>query len=104
MKVISGVKAIARMRQLRADEQSHFQLHHLTLDLTRNKTDGMHSVMRARLRPALPDDLFKRDSDLYLPYIDLDTGEPRMCFKRLIRLVGFPPDFELLKVDWFLNS
>jgi hypothetical protein len=103
MKVISGAEAIARMRQLGGDESSHFELHHLTLDLNRDKSDGMHSVMRARLRPSLPEDLFKTDSDLYLPYTDLDTNEPRMCFKRLIRLVAFPPDFELLKVDWFLN-
>jgi hypothetical protein len=104
MKVISGAEAIARMRQLRHDEHSYFEMHHLTYDINREKTDGMHAVLHARLRPSLPDDLFKTDSDLYLPYTDLDTGEPRMCFKRLIRLVAFPPDFELMKVDWFINS
>jgi hypothetical protein len=31
----------------------------------------------------------------------MDTGAPKMCFKRLMRYIGFPPAYELLKIDWF---
>jgi hypothetical protein len=61
----------------------------------------MRVVERARIRPALPDDDFIKPSDMYLPYIDLDKDEPRLCFRKLIQYVAFPPEFKLLKVNHF---
>jgi hypothetical protein len=101
MEKISGFEALARMREIRHDDKKHFILYHLTYNIDKDKTDGLRIVKRACLRPALPDDALKTESDLYLTYTDLDSNEPRMCFKKLIRFVAFPPDFTLLKVDWF---
>ena len=104
MKTIAGPEAIARMREMRHDEDSFFELHHLTWDRKNDTTNGMRLVVRCRLRVALPKEKFYPHQDLYLPYIDWDLAkgeQNRMCFKRLIRYVAFPPDFELLKVEWF---
>jgi len=101
MESISGFDALARMREIRYDDTKYFMLYHLTYNTEKDKTDGLRIVKHARLRPALPDEVFNIPSDLYLTYTDLDNNEPRMCFKKLIRFVAFPPDFTLLKVDWF---
>jgi len=101
MNEISGTEAIARMRQLRHNETTHFEMHHLTYNHSTDETKGLRSVMRCRLRPALPKETFAAPADLYLPYVDLDLNEPRSCFKKLVRLVAFPPTYEPLKVNWF---
>lgn len=101
MKTISGPEAIARMRDLRHKSNTYFELQHITFNQNRSETDGIRLVQRCRLRPALPDEKFYPNADLYLPYIDLDINEPRMCFKKLIRFVAFPPNYKLLKVKWF---
>jgi hypothetical protein len=101
METISGHEAIARMRQLKHDDKTCFEMHHLTYNSATGITKGLRVVKKARLRPSLPEDKFLLDSDLYLPYTDLELHEPRMCFKILIRYVAFPPDFKLKKVNFF---
>jgi hypothetical protein len=101
MKTISGAEAIARMRQIRHDPSAHFVLHHLTYNHAKDSTNGLRVVNKARIRPGLPTDVFQFNSELYLTYYDIEKDDARMCFKKLIRFVGFAPDYELLKVDWF---
>ena len=101
---ISGFEALKRMRALRHSDDFFFIMHHLTFNERRQQTDGIRIVSMCRIRPALPDDSVKPDPDLFLPYTDLNeskSNQNRMCRKRLIRYVAFPPDFQLLKVDWF---
>jgi hypothetical protein len=101
---INGFEALTRMRALRHSSDFFFTLHHLTWNERRGETDGIRVIRRCRLRPALPDDSMLPHPDLFLPYTDLDASKAnqnRMCRKRLVRYVAFPPDFELLKVDWF---
>lgn len=74
---------------------------HITWNQKKHETNGLRHVQNCRLRPALPDEKFYPHADLYLPYMDLDLKEPRMCFKKLIRTVAFPPDFIEMKVNWF---
>ena len=65
---ISGGEAINRARNLKLVQGSWFTL------------------LRCRVRPALREDTFKMDGDMYFTFEDLETGEPKMCFKRLIPL------------------
>lgn len=51
--------------------------------------------------PGTPRRTYPGGSGHYLTYVDASADEPRMCWKKLIRYVAFPPDYELLKVDWF---
>lgn len=103
MKTISGAEAIARMRQMRTDPGNYFILHHLTYNRKKDETHGLRVVNKCRLRTALPDDAFQFDPDLYLTYYDIEKDDARICFKKLIRFVAFPPEYELVKVDWFNN-
>ena len=104
-KSITGTSAIALMRRLSRDMNQSFVLHHQTFDEKTGISNGMRVVKQCKLRVSLPGDTFhKGTEDLYLPYIDLDAprnNQNRMCRKKLIRYVAFPPHFELLKVDWF---
>jgi hypothetical protein len=100
-KTISGTEAIHRMRMLKLVHGTYFSMIFYTCNL-KEKTGGeLRKVERCRLRAGLKEDEFKIDSDHYLPYEDLDTEKPRQCFKKLIRYVAFPPDYEMLKVKWY---
>ena len=66
----------------------------------------MRYVKNARLRAALPGEKFAVSADLYLPYIDLglpENHQNRVCRKKLIRYVAFPPTFDKQKVNWFTS-
>jgi hypothetical protein len=98
---ISGIEAIRRARNLKYIEGASFMLIHLTCNLKTKECGATVKHERCRVRPALKEDTFQLDGDMYFTYEDLETGEPRMCFKRLMRHIGFPPDYELLKIDWY---
>lgn len=101
MNTISGGEAIARMREIRNNEHLWFEMMHHTFDRSTKTTKGVRHVKRAKLRPSLPKEKLYPHADLYLPYIDLDIKKPRMCFKRLINIVAFPPHFEPMRVKWY---
>lgn len=51
-------------------------------------------------RTQLPEERFSIDSDNFFLFSDAD-GEPKMCYRILIRYMGFPQDgFKLHKIDW----
>ncbi|MCC8153675.1 MAG: hypothetical protein LIP01_05335 [Tannerellaceae bacterium] len=53
-----------------------------------------------KFRTQLPQDRFSIDSDNFFLFTD-DQGDPRMCYRILIRFMGFPNDnYKLHKVDW----
>ena len=91
------------MRELRHSTEFFFTMHHQTWNVARQQTDGMRVVRRCRLRPSLPEDRMQPHPDLFLPYTDMDqskANQNRMCRKRLVKYVAFPPEFELLEIDW----
>lgn len=54
-----------------------------------------------KLRAQLPRDQFTEDSENYFLFTD-GEGEPRTCFRMLLRFVGFPPaENELIKIKHF---
>ena len=98
---IFGSEAIRRARNLKYVPGATFSLIHLTCNLKTKECGKLSKTERCRVRLALKEDTFQLDGDLYFTYEDADTGEPKMCFKILMRFIGFPPDHELLKIDWF---
>lgn len=53
-----------------------------------------------KVRSQLPRDKFRIDSDNYFLFTD-ESGSPKMCYRILIRFLGFPQDnFNLRKVIW----
>ena len=48
----------------------------------------------------MPEERFSIDSDNLFLFTD-NNGEPKMCYRILIRYMGFPQDgFKLHKIDW----
>ncbi|NDV45807.1 hypothetical protein D0T49_01920 [Paludibacter sp. 221] len=103
-KTITGTEAIQRARNLKFIPGAYFTLMHLTCNEKTNDIGRMVKHDRCRVRPALRQDTFRLDGDLYFTYEDLDTNEAKMCFKRLMRYIAFPPDYEMLKIDWFHDT
>lgn len=99
---ISGTEAIRRMRMLKNVPGASFGMMFIPCQYKKRICTGeIRKVEHARLRASLPKEAFETDSDLYLPYMDLDADDARMCFKKLIRWVCFPPTNEWLQVKWF---
>jgi hypothetical protein len=98
---ISGPDALRRARNLKYIPGASFSLIHLTCNLKTKKYGETAKTERCRVRPALKEDTFHLDGDLYFTYEDVDTNEPKMCFKRLMLYIAFPPNYELLKINWF---
>lgn len=101
--VISGAEAIRRMRLISKMKDETFTLIHFTCNRKTGAGGELRKVEHCRLRPAMSEKVTKVDPDHYLTYVVSDTGEPRMCWKKLLRFVAFPPRYELLKVDWFID-
>jgi hypothetical protein len=93
---ISGTETIRRARNLKYVPGASFTLIHLTCNFKTKDFGQAVKCERCRVRPALREDTFQLDGDLYFTYEDLDTGEPKMCFKRLMRYIGFPPHIDRL--------
>ena len=102
-KTISGSEVLRRARNLKYVPDASFTLIHLTCNFKTKKCGETVKAERCRVRPALKEDTFQLDGDLYFTYENLDTGEPKMCFRKLMRYIGFPPDYELQKIDWFYD-
>jgi hypothetical protein len=100
-KTISGSEAVCRARNLKFVPDAYFTLLHLTCNFKANEYGALRKFEHCRVRPGLKEDTFRMDGDMYFPFEDLDSGENKMCFKRLMRFIAFPPDYELLKIDWF---
>ncbi|MBN1989373.1 MAG: hypothetical protein JW783_08260 [Bacteroidales bacterium] len=98
---ISGSAAIERMRNLKKVPNATFGLIFITCDLNRKEHGQIRKYERCRLRAAMVDEALAVSSDHYLYFEDMDTEQPRQCFKKLVRWVCFPPSNEWLKVNWF---
>jgi len=70
---------------------------------SRNKdmvSDKLEVREGCRFRTQMPDDKFTIDGDNLFLFTDKD-GEPKMCYRILVRYIGFPNDnYKLHKIDW----
>lgn len=98
---ISGAEAIRRARNLKHVPGAEFTLLHLTCNIRTGECGRLVKHEHCRVLPAIKEDTFETDGDLYFTYEDLETSQRKMCFKKLMRYIAFPPSFELLKIDWF---
>jgi hypothetical protein len=94
-----GMDTVLCAHNLRFVKDASFMLIHIGCNMQSKQCSEVIKHERCRVRASLHEDTFTLGSDPYFLYEDLNTGEPKMCFKRLIRHIGFPPKFELLKVD-----
>ncbi|MDY6148529.1 MAG: hypothetical protein SPI35_05900 [Porphyromonas sp.] len=70
---------------------------------SRRKGEGSRTLRvfeGCKIRPQLPSDVFSEDSENYFLFYD-NKGNPRMCYRILIRYMGFPHDgYKLHKIKW----
>lgn len=101
MKSITGPNAIEKMRRLKSVPGAVFGIVFLTADRNRGKYGERRKYERCRLRPAMRDEGLDVSADHYLFFEDADTGDAKQCFKKLIRQVAFPPEYNWVTVKWF---
>ena len=65
---ISGNEALRRARNLKYVPGASFTLIHLTCNLKTKKCGEVSKTERCRIRPALREDTFQLDGDLYFTY------------------------------------
>ena len=82
MSGITVYKAIEQMRELTREGKS-FSIAFMSCDTSRQKSQGIVEVHRAKLRKQTPseDDRF---GDIKLNYVDCDTGEARNFYQPLL--------------------
>jgi hypothetical protein len=102
-RIITGAEAIERMRMYKMVAGATFAIRFITCDLNRpEKTGQVRVYSSCRIRPARRSEGLSVNSDHYLYFSDEETGEPRQCFKKLIRAVCFSPSDIWYEVKWFL--
>lgn len=99
METIKGNEAIKKMREI--SKGSCFTILFYTCDRKREEGGELRKYERCRIRPAEYKELAETSPDHYLYFTDLETMANRRCWKKLIRYVGFAPDFALNKIDWY---
>lgn len=101
MKEISGYDALRKMEALTKMGKA-FTISFFKYSRRRGEaSDTLETYSNCICRLPLPAEKFSFDGwNLFL--FTTETGEPKMCYKYLIRYVGFPEDnFSLVKVKWF---
>jgi len=98
---ISGKEAIRRARNLKNVPDAYFTLLFLSCNFKKEQFGEMRKYERCRFRPGIKSDKMQMDPDMYFAFEDLETEQPKMCFKKLMRYIAFPPDYTLKKIDWF---
>ncbi len=101
MQTITGTQAMNRIRNLKLVPGATFGMIFYTCDTTRKEYGQVRRYDRCRLRPAMKDEGLKVSADHYLFFENVDTGDARQCFKKLIRKVCFPPSQDWLTIKWF---
>jgi len=100
MDIITGTDAINKMRELRAVPGQAFGIVFITCNLSTHQNCGQfRKIERCRLRTAMIDEGLNVSADHYLYFTDVDTDEPKQCFKKLIRKVCFNNNWFIVK--WF---
>ena len=100
-KTITGAEAFTRIRNLKLIPGATFSIIFITCDLARNEYGQIRKYEQCRIRPAMKSEGLSVNSDHYLYFENIENGDPRQCFKKLIRKIALPPTNEWLTVKWF---
>lgn len=100
MEIITGGEAMDRMKALKALPGHTFGLIFITCNLSSHKRSGeVRKYERCRMRTAMMDEGLNTSADHYLYFTDMESEEPKQCFKKLIRKVSFNNIW--YQVKWF---
>ncbi|WP_273165499.1 hypothetical protein [Hoylesella saccharolytica] len=99
--VMNGIDAMQWAREISKLPNGKFTLCFFPYSRSRGVAgDELMVKEGCKFRARLPEDVFAVDSENYFLFTDQD-GEPKMCYRILIRYMGFPQDgFKLHKINW----
>lgn len=99
METIEGNEAIRRIREI--SKGGYFSIMFYTCDRKREEGGELRKYNKCRVRPAEYNELAETNPDHFLYFTDIESGEARRCWKKLIRFVGFAPEYNMMKIDWY---
>lgn len=99
--VMNGIDAMQWAREISKLPCGNFTLCFFPYSRVRGMASEQLVVKeRCRYRTQLPQDRFSVDGENYFLFEDAD-GEPKICYRILIRYMGFPQDgYKLHKINW----
>jgi len=105
MKQIGGIGAIKLSSEISKLPDGEFTIAFYPYNRTKGvASDKLRVIEGCKTRTQLPQDIWQVSSDNYFLFQDKD-GNPKTCYRVLMRFIGFPQDdFELRKINWFTDE
>ena len=99
--VMTGIEAMQWAREISKLPQGCFTLAFFPYSRQKGEASAKLKVVTGcKWRTQLPKERFNIDAENLLLYID-GEGNYKMCYRILIRYMGFPQDgYKLHKIDW----
>lgn len=104
MKTIPGIEAIRLAQEVSKIPDGTFTIAFYKYNRTKDQASPKLDTRKGcKTRSQLPQDKWDIDSDNFFLFQDKD-GNPKTCYRALMRYIGFPDDnFQLRKINWFNN-
>lgn len=98
---MNGIDAIKLATEISRIPDGDFTIAFFPCSRVKGEASGKLRVIKGcKTRTQLPSDAFDVDSENYFLFQDQD-GNPKMCYKILIRYIGFPQDnYKLRKINF----
>lgn len=102
MNTINGLDAIALMKEVSKVPDGTFTIAFYPYNRTKGEAaDQLRIISGCKVRAQLPQEKWSVAGDNYFLFSD-QSGNPKSCYRILIRWIGFPSDgFQPRKVKWF---
>lgn len=99
--IMDGITALQWAREISKLPDGEFILAFYPYSRQRGEASAKLQIRRhCKYRTQLPRERFAIDGENYFLYTD-EHGEPKMCYRILIRFMGFPQDgYKLHKINW----
>lgn len=98
---MNGIDALHLAKELSKLPDGCFTIAFFPYSKARSQANDKLTIKeRCKARMQLPEERFRIDSENFFLFMD-EKGEPKTCYRILIRYMGFPHDnFKLHKINW----
>ena len=98
---IDGITALQNAREISKLPDGYFTVAFFPYSRSKGEAGAQLVVKEhCKYRTQLPHERFSVDSENYLLFTDAN-GDPKMCYRILIRFMAFPQDgYKLHKINW----
>lgn len=101
MEILEGIRALEWAREISKVPEGSFTIAFYPYSSSkRTASNKLRVIEGCKTRKALPNDIFSIGSENFFLFTDSE-GNPKTCYRILIRYMGFPNDgFKLHKINW----